>query len=249
MLRGLWKLTGLEIKIFLREPLGAIGTLVFPVLIFIVLGKMGGGRLNVPDSRVPSFVGPDLPIFASILISLSAALSLATIVAIYREGGILKRLRATPMRPHTILTAHVVVKLMFALATLLTLIVAGKRVFPQQLNAPIVSFSLAVLFSTLSIVSIGFVLASLVPTARFAQPLGALLFYPMMALSGLFFPVEALPPTLRLLARAMPLTYAVSLMRGPWRGESWLAHGVDIAALVLVIAVSAAVSARLFRWE
>ena len=57
-------------------------------------------------------------------------LSLATIVAIYREGGILKRLRATPMRPHTILTAHVVVKLLFTLATLLALIVAGKRVFP-----------------------------------------------------------------------------------------------------------------------
>ncbi len=154
---------------------------MFPVLIFILLGKLGGGRLSVPDKRVPSFVGPDLPIFASILISLSAVLSLATIVAIYREGGILKRLRATPMRPHTILTAHVVVKLLFAVATLLALIVAGKRVFPQQLNAPILSFSLAVLFSTLSILSIGFVLASVVPTARFAQPLGALLFYPMMA--------------------------------------------------------------------
>jgi len=249
VLRGLWKLTWLEIKIFLREPLGAIGTLVFPILIFILLGKVGGGRLTVPDERVPSFVGPDLPIFAAILIALSAVLSLATIVAIYREGGILKRLRATPMRPHTILAAHVVVKLLFALATLAALIVAGKRVFPQQLNAPIVSFSLAVLFSTLSILSIGFVLASLVRTARFVQPLGALLFYPMIALSGLFFPVEVLPPTLRLAARAMPVAYAVSLMRGIWRGDSWLAHGGDVAALLLVIAVSAAVSARYFKWE
>jgi ABC-2 type transport system permease protein len=249
VLRGLWKLTWLEIKIFLREPLGAIGTLLFPVLIFILLGKLGGGRLSVPDKRVPNFVGPDLPIFAAILISLSAVLSLATIVAIYREGGILKRLRATPMRPHTILTAHVVVKLLFAVATLVALIVAGKRVFPQQLNAPMLSFSVAVLFSTLSILSIGFVLASVVPTARFAQPLGALLFYPMMGLSGLFFPVDALPPTLRLAARAMPLTYAVSLMRGAWRGEGWLAHAGDVGALLLVIAISAAVSARFFRWE
>jgi ABC-2 type transport system permease protein len=249
VLRGLWKLTWLEIKIFLREPLGAIGTLVFPVLIFILLGKLGGGRLSAPDRGVPSFVGPDLPIFAAILISLSAVLSLATIVAIYREGGILKRLRATPMRPHTILTAHVVVKLLFALATLLTLIVAGKRVFPQQLDVPVVSFSVAVLFSTLSVLSIGFVLASLVPAARFAQPLGALLFYPMLALSGLFFPIDALPPTLRLAAHAMPLTYAVSLMRGTWRGESWLAHGGDVAALLLVIGISAGVSARFFRWE
>jgi ABC-2 type transport system permease protein len=106
-----------------------------------------------------------------------------------------------------------------------------------------------VLFSTLSILSIGFVLASVVPTARFAQPLGALLFYPMLALSGLFFPIEALPPALRFAAQAMPLTYAVSLMRGAWRGESWLLHGGDVAALIIVIAISAAVSARFFRWE
>jgi ABC-2 type transport system permease protein len=249
LLRGLWKLIWLEIKIFLREPLGAIGTLLFPILIFVVLGKIGGGRISAPDRNAPSVVGPDLPIFASILISLSAVLSLATIVAIYREGGILKRLRATPMRPHTILTAHVVVKLLFALATLLALIAAGKRVFPAQLNPPMFSFSLAVLFSTLSILSIGFVLASLIPTARFVQPVGALLFYPMVALSGLFFPVEALPPAFRLLARMLPLTYAVSLMRGAWRADSWFAHGTDVTALLLVIAVSVAASARYFRWE
>ena len=70
-MRGLWKLTWLEIKIFLREPLGAIGTLLFPILIFIVLGKLGGGRINAADRTVPGGVGPDLPIFASILISLS----------------------------------------------------------------------------------------------------------------------------------------------------------------------------------
>jgi len=71
----------------------------------------------------------------------------------------------------------------------------------------------------------------------------------MVALSGLFFPVEALPPAFRLLARMLPLTYAVSLMRGAWRADSWFAHGTDVAALVAVIAVSTAVSSRWFRWE
>jgi ABC-2 type transport system permease protein len=249
VLRGLWRLTWLEIKIFLREPLGAIGTLVFPVLIFVLFGKMGGGRPSGPGQRMPSFVGADLPIFVSIMIALSAVMSLATVVAIYREGGILKRLRATPMRPHTILTAHVLVKLVFTLATMLALIVAGRRILPPQLDAPILSFSLAVLFSTLSILALGFVLASIVPVARFAQPIGALLFYPMLGLCGLFFPVEALPPTLRMIARALPLTYAVSLMKGIWRGEGWLAHGSDVGALVLTMVVCIALSAKWFRWE
>ena len=42
MLRGLWRLTWLEIKIFVREPLGVIGTVAFPVLIFVVLGRVFG---------------------------------------------------------------------------------------------------------------------------------------------------------------------------------------------------------------
>jgi ABC-2 type transport system permease protein len=247
--RGLWKLTWLEIKIFLREPLGAIGTLLFPILLFILLGKIGGGRLSSPAPRVPAFIGVDLPILIAILISVGAVMSLATIIAIYREGGILKRLRATPMRPHTILSAHVIVKLGFALITLLALIAAGKRVFPAQLNGPVASFSLAVLFSTSSILAIGFVLASVISVARFVQPAGALVFYPMLGLCGLFFPVDALSPALRLVAQAMPLTYAVSLMRGIWRGEGWLAHGTDIAALAIVMVACGAISAKFFKWE
>jgi ABC-2 type transport system permease protein len=241
-------LTWLEIKIFLREPLGAIGTLLFPIAIFVLFARLGRGR-PASDPRVPAFIGADLPIFVSIMIALSAVISLATIVAIYRESGILKRLRATPMRPHTILTAQVVVKLLLALATLVALMAVGRSILPAHANPPVIAFSLAVLFSTLSILAIGFVIASLVPVARFAQPIGALVFYPMLAVSGLFFPVASLPPTLRLVAQALPLTHAVSLMRGIWRGDGWTAHGADVAALGLTMVVCLVLSARWFRWE
>ena len=50
MLRGLWKLTWIEIKIFLREPLGAIGTICIPVLVFVVVGRVVGRRLAPPHS-------------------------------------------------------------------------------------------------------------------------------------------------------------------------------------------------------
>ena len=250
MLRGLWRLTWLEMKIFMREPMGFIGSVALPVVIFLVLGRLARGRAETAGpARVPAFMGPDLAILASLLISLSAVLSLVTIISIYREGGILKRLRATPLRPHTILGAHVLVKLVFSALTLAALVVAGKRYYPAGMEAPLVPFVLAVLFSTASILSMGFVIASLVPTARFAQPIGTVLLYPMLGLSGLFVPIESLPPTLRAVARALPLTYAVSLMRGTWRGESWGAHALDVAALTLLIAVCTALSARVFRWE
>src|SRR6476646_9375286 len=196
MLKGLWNLTWLETKIFVREPLGVIGTVGVPVLVFVVMGRLVGGRVSTATASLPSACSVDIPVLAALLISVSAVLSLVTIISIYREGGILKRLRATPLRPHTILMAHVLVKLLFTAITLAAMMAAGRRYVPAGINAPFVSFGLALLFTTLSIVSMGFLIASIVPTARFAQPIGTMILYPMLGLSGLFAPVDALPPAL-----------------------------------------------------
>lgn len=249
MLRGLWQLTWLEIKIFVREPLGLIGTVVVPVLFFVALGKMFGGRLGRPAVDAPRVVTVDLPILASMLIALSAVLSLVTIVSIYREGGILKRLRATPLRPYTILSAHVIVKLLLTAVTFGATVLIGRRYYPVGGNVPVVAFTMALMFSTVSILSIGFLIASVVPTARFAQPIGSIILYPMLGLSGLFMPIETLPPLLQAASRMLPLTYAVSLLRGIWQGEGWVAHGSDAAVLALVFVVCTGLSAKVFRWE
>jgi ABC-2 type transport system permease protein len=249
MLRGLWKLTWIEIKIFLREPLGAIGTIAVPVLVFLVVGRIVGGRIAPPALAANRFINVDLPVLTAILIVISAVLSLVTIISIYREGGILKRLRATPLRPQTILTAHVIVKLILTAATLILMVLAGKRYYPVGVHAPLFSFTIALLISTWSILSIGFLIASIVPTARFAQPIGAIIMYPMIAVSGLFVPLEALPPVMHALARALPLAYAVALLQGVWNGDPWSAHLGDIVALVVVFAVCTALSAKIFRWE
>jgi ABC-2 type transport system permease protein len=126
---------------------------------------------------------------------------------------------------------------------------AGKRYYPINVNAPLFSFTIALLISTWSILSIGFLIASIVPTARFAQPIGAAIHYPMIGLCGLFVPLKALPPALHAVARVLPLTYAVSLLQGIWKGEAWSAHLGDLAGLVIVFVVCTALSAKVFRWE
>lgn len=248
MLRGLLKLTWVELKVFFREPLGAIGTIVVPVLVFVFFGRLSH---LVPKNRVASssLFQVDVPVFAAILIAVNAVVSLVAIIAIYREGGILKRLRATPLRPQTILTAHVVVKLILTAATLVLTISAGKRYYPIGAQVPLAAFCVALLISTWSILSIGFLIASIVPTARFGQPIASVILYPMVALSGLFFPTAVMSPTLRTIVRFVPLSYAVSLLRGIWKGDSWGMHTGDILALVLVFAVCTALSAKVFRWE
>ncbi len=248
MLRGLFKLTWVEVKIFLREPMGAVGTVAVPVLVFLVLGKTFQKKADL-SAELTTFVAISLPIFATILIALSNVLSLTAIISIYREGGILKRLKATPLSPPTILTAHVIVKLLLTAATLFLLVLAGKTFYTADIQAHPASFAAAMLLAMVSILSIGFVIASVVPTARFAQPVGSVILYPMLAFSGLFYPLELLPQPLQIFANVLPLTHAVTLLQGIWTGGAWSHYWVEVAALAANFLVCTALSAKIFRWE
>jgi ABC-2 type transport system permease protein len=247
LLRGFWKLAWLETKIFSREPMGFVATLVMPVLLFIILGRAFG--INKPLAVQEVDIPFNPAILAAVLIAVSAVQSLTAIISIYREGGILKRLRATPLSPVTIMGAQVVVKLAFTVISLALLMLAGCRLFPGVMRVNVFSFTVAVLLSTFSILSLGFVIASLVPTARFAQPVGAAVLYPMLAVSGLFFPVDRLPRAIRAIAYLFPTTHAVALLNGVWDGSGWGAHWVNVAALLALFAAYTALSTRVFRWE
>jgi ABC-2 type transport system permease protein len=248
-MRGLWKLTWIEIKIFLREPLGALGTVFVPVIVFVAMGKLGTKLFQPSELNASRAFRIDVPVFAALLIAINACLSLVSIISIYREGGILKRLRATPLRPQTILTAHVLVKLILSAITLALTLLAGKRYYVGGANIHAVGFTVALLISVCSVLSIGFLIASIVPTARFAQPIGSVILYPMIALSGLFVPLTSMPPGMRWIARALPLTYCVSLLQGVWKGDSWSAHSGDVMMLAFVFVLCTALSSKVFRWE
>ena len=93
-MQGLWALVWLEIKIFIREPLGVVGSVVVPVILFVVASRLvTPATASTASTDDLAFVATDLPVFVSVLIALSAVLSLVTIIAIYREG---RHPQATP---------------------------------------------------------------------------------------------------------------------------------------------------------
>jgi ABC-2 type transport system permease protein len=71
----------------------------------------------------------------------------------------------------------------------------------------------------------------------------------MLGFSGLFVAVDRLPPAMQVIARLLPMSHAVSLLRGIWKGEGWLAHGSEVAALTVLFVVATFISSRVFRWE
>ena len=243
-LRRLWKLSWLELKIFVREPLGFVGSIGVPVVLSLALASV-----SRPGGIGPAGSGQGLPAFSPVITAMSAVISLVTIISIYRESGILKRLRATPLGPIVILSAHVMVKIAMTAATLVIIGLVGRPFYAPGPMFSFLSFSAAVVFTAWSILSIGFVIASIVPTARLAQLFAALILYPQVAMSGVFYPVDLMPAPVASVVHKLPLTAAASLLDGVWRGEGWVAHGSEVTTLVVTFVLCAAISSRIFRWE
>jgi ABC-2 type transport system permease protein len=176
-------------------------------------------------------------------------MSTSMTMSTYREKGVLRRLRTTPVSPLVVLVAQVIVVFAMTCLGMLLLVAAGKLVYNVGFEGNAFSLLGGFVLGSLSFFGIGFILAGVMPTARSAWIVGMVLLYPMLFLSGAFFTVELLPAAVQKVSAVMPLTYVVNLLRGLWAGEPWGAHLLDVGVLVAMLLLGVIVSARTFRWE
>ena len=247
-MRSFWKLTWVELKLYLREPMAAFFTLGFPMMMLFLFGSIFGNRPTSFFGGLGS-VDVSVPGYTAMIIATSGLLSLAITMATYREKGILRRMGATPLRPQTILAAQVSVIFLMTLAGMVLLIVAAKLVYGLRFTGNPFSFFGGFLLASFSFFSLGFVLAGLLPTARTAQVVTMVIFYPMLFLSGSVIPREVLPEGVRRAAQFLPLTHVVNLLRGLWMGKSWGDELTAVIVLASMLVVCVVVSALTFRWE
>ncbi|MBN2257021.1 MAG: ABC transporter permease [Anaerolineaceae bacterium] len=247
-MKSLLKMTWMEAKLFLREPVGAFFTLAFPLMMLFLFGSIYG---NSPTSMFNGYgtVDISIPAYTAMIIATTGLMGLTITLASNRENGVLRRLRTTPVSPLAILAAQVIVMFIMTSLGMLFLVLAGKFVYHVHFEGNALSIAAGFVLSCLSFYAIGFILASLVPTARTAQVVGMVLLYPMLFLSGAGFPRELLPETIKKISTFLPLTYVVNLLRGLWIGESWEQHLISVAILGTMLVVGILASVKLFRWE
>jgi len=247
-MKSLLKMTWMELKLFFREPIGAFFTLVFPLMMLFLFGSIYG---NEPSDYFNGYGTVDIsvPAYTAMIIATTGLMSLAITMSAYRENGVLRRLRTTPISPLLILTAQVVVLLLMTIIGMVLLVIAGKLVYQMRFEGNVFDVFLGFILSSLSFFAIGFVIAGLMPNARTAQIVGMVILYPMLFLSGAGFPRELLPETIKKISTFLPLTYVVNLLRGLWIGENWAAHQTEVLVLVIILIVGVLVSIKVFRWE
>ncbi len=253
-MRTLIKLIKIDLKLLLREFVVVFFALGFPAGMILMFGGIYGnkptpffGGFGSVDVMVPSYLGT--------ILAVNGIMSLPLTLVEYRNKKILKRFMATPLKPIFVLLSQLIVNFILTCIGFLILIVLGKLVFDLGFHGSITMFALAFVLSTLSIFSIGFLIASVIKDIRTASAIANIIYFPMLFLSGATFPVETFPKFMLNISKALPLTYIVDLFKRTWLGSnlSWVELGlsikVDLIVIGAIMAVSFLVSILSFRWN
>ncbi|MEW6034598.1 MAG: ABC transporter permease [Chloroflexota bacterium] len=198
------------------------------------------------DLRDIDYLVPGIVAMSVLFLGLFGALPMVD----WREKQVLKRLRATPLSRTVVVSSQVAYRLVLALLqTLLILVVAYFAFDVQVVGSWLVLLGL-VLLGTLAFVALGYLAVSRARTTESAMPIIQLIQFPMLFLSGIFFPVDFMPDFMRPIVAAMPLTYLGDAFRQTMVNATPL-HPltVDVAVLTAWLVVSMLLAVRLFRWD
>ena len=247
-MRGFMRLASTDVRLFVREPIAIFFTIAFAPLLIVLNGLIFGNKPS-PLSGGMGSMDVAMPAYAAMVLCIVGFMSIPVNICGYRESGVLRRFRSSPLRPLTFISADVVSNLVMALVGVIVLVLAGWAFYQTTFDGNVIVVGVAIAFCALSMFSIGYLIAAVAPNPRMANIIGLLVLYPMMFLSGVFIPPEVMPETVRRISEFLPLTYAVELLRGLWFGNPWSDYLLATAVLLGVLVVCTALAARFFRWE
>ena len=244
---GLPRLTLMELRLFLREPLAVFFAVVFPALLVGILGSVPGFRQPLPSLGGQRVIDQYVPIavtFAIVMLALSVAPSA---LAAYRERGILRRLATTPVRPAALLAAQLAMSLATAIFTVLLVLGVGRLAFGVGLPRQPIGYALGFVLAAAAMFAIGLLLAAVAPSTRSAQGLGSLLIFPVMFFAGLWVPRAVMPEVLRRVSDFTPLGAGAQALQDA-TGGAW-PQPLHLAVMAAYLAVFGLLAARTFRWQ
>jgi ABC-2 type transport system permease protein len=244
---ALGRLTVTEVKLLVRERGRIVVTIVLPVVLIVILG-------SIPALKKPSatFGGhPFIDYYTQVMVTFSMALLALTVVPLvlagYRERGVLRRVRTTPIGPYRVLAAQLAAAFGVCAVTTVLILLVARIGFGVPLPRQVAGFIVTAIAAAAALLAIGLVIASLAPTARTAQGFGAVVFYLLMFFAGLWLPLPEMPKVLQHISHATPLGAAVQAMSACAQGR-W-PTGLELITLAIWAVALGLAAGRLFRWE
>ncbi|MBG0564280.1 ABC transporter permease [Actinoplanes aureus] len=236
-----------ETRLSIREKVGPIWGVAFPLILLIILGNVPFMRETVESAGGLTVFEIYVPIIIMFNVAMLALIALPNTLAGYRENGVLRRLQTTPAGPARVLAAQLVANLAIAVVAVVLFLAVAWTVFGARLPDNVAGFTAAWLLVTAALLSIGLLITALAPGRGLATSIGTVLYFPMMFLAGLWVPISEMPPVLREISHASPLGAGARAFQDAYEGgfPGWQ----PVLILLAYAVVCSAASIRWFRWE
>ena len=241
-----------ENKAFWRNPPAAFFTFVFPILFFVILTLIfGNGHTGPPGhaiSQATFYVGA---ISAFSVIS-ACYTNIAISVSFARDSGVLKRMRGTPMPAWVYLAARVALSTLIGLLLVGILVLFGRIFYAVSIpTATMPAFIVSLIVGAATFCSLGLAVTALVSNADAAPAVVNGMLFPIIFISGIFFPLTGAPRWLKDVANFFPVRHLVTALLtafSPFTTGSGFRWG-DLAVMAAWCVVGMLLSMRFFKWE
>jgi ABC-2 type transport system permease protein len=166
-----------------------------------------------------------------------------------KRTGALRRLFATPTSPAYFLSAQVASRLVLGYVQVAILIGIGIWFGLQMFGSWLVLAAIVGL-GFMIFLAVGYGIAGWAKNEDQAAPVANIISLPMLFLSGVFFPRDAMPEFLRGVTWFMPLTYVNEALRGVMNdGAGFTDLGPQLLGMAVWAVIAFAVAVLLFKWE
>src|SRR5947209_1856458 len=242
MSRTATRLIRAELRLTLRDPLVLTFVLVFPIVTMLIIGGAFGTK---PD---PSFAGQNpahwyVASYFTVVIAATGLVMLPVHLASYRERGVLRRFAAAGFPRWSFAVAELIIGLVTVIVACGLLLIVAVPVYGIPAVQDWWRVAAALPLGAVAFVSLGVLLGSLLPSARAAQAVGLLLFFPSFLLGAGGPPPHVMGSVVKQVAGPLPLTLLTNAVRAPWLGLG-TATGSLIGVAVLAVAATAVAARR-----
>lgn len=245
-MKKLKALIRIEALLFIRDFFGFFFTFLFPPLMLILYGSIYG---NEPQAAFGGLGTMDIsvPAYSAMIIGVTGLMAFPLTLSGYKDGGIYKRFDATPAGKGLVILAQVLVNVIMTICGFALLLICGILIYGIQIQGSLMVIIPAMMLSMAAIFSLGFLFTAAAPSARLCNLLCYVSYFVMLFLSGATLPKQMFPESVLMLSRFLPLTYAVDLLQGVFRGAPAAELQTSLIVLSAVTVICTALGAWLYH--
>ena len=238
-----------DLRSFVRNPQSRFFTLVLPVIFLVIfVSVFGNHRIGPQNVKASTYYVPGL---AALGVIAASFVNLVISITAQREGGVLKRRRATPVPAWVLIAGRALTAIVVALTVMTVLILIGRFAYGVSLPAgKLPGVALAGIVGAVTFCCLGYALSTAIRSADAAQPMVQAIMLPLYFISGVFIPNINLPRWLRDIAQVFPVQHLAAGLRHAFDPAT---HGAaiawsDLGVLLIWAAAGLTVALTRFVW-